>query len=199
MLVVGFHHRPLGVRPFPHWLFQRACVLTTPFWSGFRGFRGKLWLVNPETKTYLDIRPAWTTRRRTSMRSSKSCGRSRRQAPSGTSFTPVGRPTTFSPLHRGRRLANRRRRWGRCRPPEAGRGPPMARPALLSIEQGSSPSGRQALSLASALRDGAGGRAAQVIERATSGTWSATHLEPRSFHSPHLPPAPRQHRPYRRG
>jgi hypothetical protein len=38
-----------------HWLFQRACILTTPFWSGFRGFRVKLWLVEPRRKDYLGI------------------------------------------------------------------------------------------------------------------------------------------------
>jgi hypothetical protein len=39
----------------PHWLFQRLCILTTPFWSGFPGFRVKLWMVETETKDYLGI------------------------------------------------------------------------------------------------------------------------------------------------
>ena len=35
--------------------FQRCCILTTPFWSGFPGFRVKLWMVDPVTKSYLGI------------------------------------------------------------------------------------------------------------------------------------------------
>jgi hypothetical protein len=55
VLVVGFRLRFIGSARVPHWLFQRACILTTPFWSGFRGFRVKLWMVNPETRDYLGI------------------------------------------------------------------------------------------------------------------------------------------------
>lgn len=54
-LVVGFRLKLLGVNPMLHWLFQRVCMLTTPFWSGFRGFGTKLWMVDPETKGYLGI------------------------------------------------------------------------------------------------------------------------------------------------
>jgi len=55
VLVVGFQLR--GIRGFrlPHWLFQRCCLLTTPFWSGLPGFAVKLWMVDPETKRYLGI------------------------------------------------------------------------------------------------------------------------------------------------
>ncbi len=55
VLVVGFRLRLLRSLRWPHWLFQRACILTTPFWSGFRGFRVKLWMVDPRTRNYLGI------------------------------------------------------------------------------------------------------------------------------------------------
>lgn len=55
VLVVGFRLRALKSNPALHWLFQRLCILTTPFWSGFRGFGVKLWMVDPETKNYLGI------------------------------------------------------------------------------------------------------------------------------------------------
>jgi hypothetical protein len=55
VLVVGFRLRLISSNPVAHWLFQRLCILTTPFWSGFRGFRVKLWMVEPETKDYLGI------------------------------------------------------------------------------------------------------------------------------------------------
>ncbi|MDD5040502.1 MAG: hypothetical protein PHY34_05130 [Patescibacteria group bacterium] len=55
VLVFGFRLKLIGSNPFFHWLFQRVCILTTPFWSGFRGFRVKLWMVDPKTKDYLGI------------------------------------------------------------------------------------------------------------------------------------------------
>src|SRR3954452_20637627 len=55
VLVVGFRLRVIGSNPVLHWLFQRVCLMTTPFWSGFRGFRVKLWMVDPATKNYLGI------------------------------------------------------------------------------------------------------------------------------------------------
>jgi hypothetical protein len=55
VLVVGFQLRIIGANPLMHWLFQRVCLLTTPFWSGFLGFRIKLWMVDPVTKNYLGI------------------------------------------------------------------------------------------------------------------------------------------------
>ena len=55
VLVVRFRLRVLRSNTFLHWLFQRACILTTPFWSGFRGFRVKMWMVDPQTKNYLGI------------------------------------------------------------------------------------------------------------------------------------------------
>jgi hypothetical protein len=55
VLVVGFRLGAIRSMALPHWLFQRLCILTTPFWSGFPGFRVKLWMVEPETKDYLGI------------------------------------------------------------------------------------------------------------------------------------------------
>jgi hypothetical protein len=55
VLIVGFRLRFINSNPILHWLFQRVCILTTPFWSGFYGFRVKLWMVDPETKNYLGI------------------------------------------------------------------------------------------------------------------------------------------------
>ena len=55
VLVVGFRLRVLGNSRLLHWLFQRVCLLTTPFWSGLRGFRVKLWMVDPATHNYLGI------------------------------------------------------------------------------------------------------------------------------------------------
>jgi hypothetical protein len=56
VLIVDFHLWLLGARPFPDCPFQRARVLTTSFWSGIRGFRVKLWVVDSWTKTNLSIR-----------------------------------------------------------------------------------------------------------------------------------------------
>lgn len=55
VLIVGFRLRLIRSIPFFHWLFQRLCILTTPFWSGFSGFKVKLWLVDPKSKNYLGI------------------------------------------------------------------------------------------------------------------------------------------------
>lgn len=55
VLIVGFRLRFIGSSAPMHWLFQRLCILTTPFWSGFHGFRVKLWMVEPQRKNYLGI------------------------------------------------------------------------------------------------------------------------------------------------
>jgi hypothetical protein len=55
VLVVGFRLRGLGNRRALHALFRRVCLLTTPFWSGFKGFRVKLWMVDPVNDNYLGI------------------------------------------------------------------------------------------------------------------------------------------------
>jgi menaquinone-dependent protoporphyrinogen oxidase len=55
VIEVGFRLKVLGSAPVPHWLFQRLCILTTPFWSGFDGFGTKLWMVDPNTRSYAGI------------------------------------------------------------------------------------------------------------------------------------------------
>lgn len=55
VLVVGFHLKVIHANPILHQLFQRACITTTPFWSGFEGFGTKLWLAGEDTKSYLGI------------------------------------------------------------------------------------------------------------------------------------------------
>lgn len=55
VLVIGFRLKLIRSSGFLHWLFQRICILTTPFWSGIKGFRVKLWMVSPKTKDYLGI------------------------------------------------------------------------------------------------------------------------------------------------
>lgn len=55
VLVVGFQLRIIRRFRLAHWVFQRCCLLTTPFWSGLPGFGIKLWMVDPVTKRYLGI------------------------------------------------------------------------------------------------------------------------------------------------
>ena len=55
VFVVGFRLKVIRSLALPHWLFQRCCLLTTPFWSGLPGFSVKLWMVDPQTKSYLGI------------------------------------------------------------------------------------------------------------------------------------------------
>lgn len=55
VLVVGFRLKVLRSNQLLHWLFQRVCIFTTPFWSGFTGFHIKLWMVDPRSKNYLGI------------------------------------------------------------------------------------------------------------------------------------------------
>jgi hypothetical protein len=55
VMVIGFRLKWIGSNPFFHWLFQRICIVTTPFWSGLPGFYVKLWMVDPGTKNYLGI------------------------------------------------------------------------------------------------------------------------------------------------
>lgn len=54
-LVFGFRLKIFSSVPILHWIFQKICIITTPFWSGFEGFKVKLWLIDPETKNYLGI------------------------------------------------------------------------------------------------------------------------------------------------
>jgi len=62
VLVVGFRLRLIRSNHLLHWAFQRICILTTPIWSGFPGFRVKLWMVDPRTKNYLGIYE-WSTQK----------------------------------------------------------------------------------------------------------------------------------------
>ncbi len=55
ILVIRFRLKLLRSSRFAHWVFQRLCICTTPFWSGLDGFSTKLWMVNPDTKDYLGI------------------------------------------------------------------------------------------------------------------------------------------------
>ncbi|HTZ64902.1 MAG TPA: hypothetical protein VMB51_12430 [Solirubrobacteraceae bacterium] len=52
VIEVCFRLRLIGSARAPHRLFQRLCILTTPFWSGFDGFGTKLWMVDPHTCGY---------------------------------------------------------------------------------------------------------------------------------------------------
>ncbi|MFA6098345.1 MAG: hypothetical protein WCV50_01100 [Patescibacteria group bacterium] len=54
-LVIGFRLKIIGAINLLHWFFQRVCVLTTPFWCGFAGFKVKLWMVDPVSKNYMGI------------------------------------------------------------------------------------------------------------------------------------------------
>lgn len=55
VLVIGFRLKLIRSNRILHWLFQRVCILTTPFWCGLDGFSVKLWMVDPVTKNYLGI------------------------------------------------------------------------------------------------------------------------------------------------
>jgi hypothetical protein len=55
ILVIGFRLKLIRSNAFLHWVFQRVCILTTPFWSGLTGFKTKLWMVDPKTNNYLGI------------------------------------------------------------------------------------------------------------------------------------------------
>ena len=55
VIEVGFRLKLIGSAPVPHWLFQRVCIITTPFWSGFDRFGTKLWMVDPLTRSYAGI------------------------------------------------------------------------------------------------------------------------------------------------
>lgn len=52
---VTFRLRVIRSAQAPHWLFERLCTLTTPFWSGFDGFGTKLWMVEPRSRSYAGI------------------------------------------------------------------------------------------------------------------------------------------------
>jgi hypothetical protein len=55
VIEVGFRLKLIRSAAAPHWLFERLCILTTPFWSGFDGFATKLWMLEPHTRSYAGI------------------------------------------------------------------------------------------------------------------------------------------------
>lgn len=55
ILVIGFRLKLIRSVRLMHWVFQRVCIITTPFWGGLPGFKTKLWMVDPKTKNYLGI------------------------------------------------------------------------------------------------------------------------------------------------
>lgn len=55
VLVIGFRLKLIGRNRAFHWLFQRVCLLTTPFWCGLDGFKIKMWMVEPKTKDYAGV------------------------------------------------------------------------------------------------------------------------------------------------
>jgi hypothetical protein len=52
VLVVRFSLRMVGTSPWWHAAFRRECVLHTPLFAGFPGFRSKLWLTDLQTGVY---------------------------------------------------------------------------------------------------------------------------------------------------
>lgn len=52
VLVVQFRLRLVGTTPVWHTVFRRECVLHTPLFAGFPGFRSKLWLSDTDTGVY---------------------------------------------------------------------------------------------------------------------------------------------------
>jgi hypothetical protein len=42
-------------RQWLHALFRVVCIVTTPFFAGIRGFRSKLWMVDPETGDFAGL------------------------------------------------------------------------------------------------------------------------------------------------
>jgi hypothetical protein len=52
VLVVRFNLRMVGGNPWGHAAFRRECVLHTPLFAGFPGFRSKLWLTDLQTGVY---------------------------------------------------------------------------------------------------------------------------------------------------
>ena len=52
VLIVEFRLRLLGSRRFLHALFRMGCVINTPLFAGFPGFRTKLWMADVGTGGY---------------------------------------------------------------------------------------------------------------------------------------------------
>ena len=55
LLVIGFRLAALGSNRLLHAGFRRECVLHTPLFAGFPGFRSKLWVDDVETGLYRGV------------------------------------------------------------------------------------------------------------------------------------------------
>ena len=55
MIVIQFRLAFLGSNPLLHAAFRRECVLHTPLFAGFPGFRSKLWADDVPTGVYAGI------------------------------------------------------------------------------------------------------------------------------------------------
>ena len=56
MIQPRFHLRALPARRhLLHRLFRVVCIVTTPFFVGLRGFRSKLWMVDPDTGDFAGL------------------------------------------------------------------------------------------------------------------------------------------------
>jgi hypothetical protein len=55
LLVIQFRLAALGSSPLLHAAFRRECILHTPLFAGFPGFRSKLWADDVETGVYRGI------------------------------------------------------------------------------------------------------------------------------------------------
>lgn len=55
LLVISFRLAALGSVPVLHAAFRRECVLHTPLFAGFPGFRSKLWVDDVESGVYRGI------------------------------------------------------------------------------------------------------------------------------------------------
>jgi hypothetical protein len=42
-------------QPLRFWVFERVCILTTPFFVGLAGFRSKLWMVDRSTGDFAGL------------------------------------------------------------------------------------------------------------------------------------------------
>lgn len=55
VLVCGFRFRWFNSNRVLHWTFRRVCIISSPIWAGFPGYRVKLWMIDFQTKDYLGI------------------------------------------------------------------------------------------------------------------------------------------------
>ena len=55
VLVVGFRLRWIGSNRLLYRVFRKICVVSTPIWYGFPGYRVKLWMVDYRIEDYLGI------------------------------------------------------------------------------------------------------------------------------------------------